>query len=232
MTANKNADAVILKIQEIFNSTVETTKLLAAELTAILPAPVGNESEFSLEKISRSEVQEKILSSLHLNRYCSGAGFACHLESRHRRPTYWHLEWLYKKESSAKPVSLELDQSTQQHLDFSTFEWFRNARDSASGYIQGPYVDYICNTSLTLTSACPVFSGTHFVGVAALDILVSRIEEELLCLCSGKNIRLILTNAENRIFFSNLARFRVGEIFKDVQAKVLMTDTFFNAFTP
>jgi len=125
---------------------------------------------------------------------------------------YWLLEWWYKKDKGLKQVSLDLDQATQQRLDFRTFEWFKTPVAEGKAYIHGPYVDYICNTSLTLTAAVPVLIQGQVLGVAALDILVSRVEEELLPLC-GKE-KIILTNLDGRIIFSTNPRLRIGELFR------------------
>ncbi|EMF25414.1 hypothetical protein H262_00540 [Citrobacter freundii GTC 09479] len=135
------------------------------------------------------------------------------------------LEWWYKKDNGLSQAHLDLDQATQQRLDFRTFEWFKHSPPAGKAYIHGPYVDYICNISYTLTSAVPVYYNDQFLGVAAVDLLVSQIEAELLS-CAHPDY-VILTNLENRIIFSSWPRFRVGELLSPANSTVVYQSDYF-----
>ncbi|OQP33266.1 cache domain-containing protein [Pantoea latae] len=209
MNHAEHLSALTRKIDDIIHSTVESTGLLADEIRQSLKE---SRPEILLEPGVKTAIQSHIKQTLNSNLYCSGAGFASHIESAGAVREYWLLEWWYKKDKGLKQVSLDLDQATQQRLDFRTFEWFKTPVAEGKAYIHGPYVDYICNTSLTLTAAVPVVIDDKVLGVAALDILVSRVEEELLPLC-GKE-KIILTNPDGRIIFSTNPRLRIGELFK------------------
>lgn len=125
-------DDLILKIQQIYDSTVISTKALAENVTNMLAAQAGTFSEriFNYEQMSKNEIRHHIKSSLDENDFCSGAGFAFHLEGQAQRSEHWHLEWMYKKPNGQQPVNFELDKATQPHLDFSTFDWFENAKNT------------------------------------------------------------------------------------------------------
>jgi hypothetical protein len=212
MNHSEHIHALTLKIDDIFQSSVDSTGLLAEKIAHCLSAHPQPGPEALLETGVKAAIQPIIKLTLDENPYCSGAGVASHIESTASVGEYWVLEWWYKKDNGLKQVSLDLDQSTQQRLDFRTFAWFQTPIAEGKPYIHGPYVDYICNTSLTLTVAVPVRVEGNVLGVAALDILVSRIEEELLPLCA--NEKVVLTNLEGRIIFSSNPRLRIGELFK------------------
>jgi len=212
MNHSEHLSALTRKIDDIIHSTVESTGLLADEIRQSLNVHQESRPEMLLEPGVKAAIQSYIKKTLNHHQYCSGTGFASHIESAGAVREYWLLEWWYKKDKGLKQVSLDLDQATQQRLDFRTFEWFQTPVAEGKAYIHGPYVDYICNTSLTLTAAVPVLIEGQVLGVAALDILVSRVEEELLPLC-GKE-KIILTNLDGRIIFSTSPRLRIGELFK------------------
>ncbi|MRS15364.1 hypothetical protein GJV06_10760 [Enterobacteriaceae bacterium RIT691] len=198
------------KIEDITRSTVEATVKLAQEIQQSVADQPGSSTDMFLLPSVKSVIQQHIKTSLSQTPYCSGAGFASHIASTPTTQEFWVLEWWYKRADGVEQVNLDLDQATQQRLDFRTFEWFRHSPPDGQAYIHGPYVDYICNTSYTLTSAVPVYSKGQFMGVAAIDMLVSRIEDELLA--TPRQQPVVLTNLDKRIFFSTLPRYRVGDL--------------------
>lgn len=174
----------------------------------------------------RPIIQEKIKEY----QYCSGAGFASHIRDIKDHSDYWLLEWWFKKSINSDNQKLDLDQATQQYLDFRTFDWFSDSKSSKATYIHGPYVDYICNTSYTLTAAHPIFIGNTFVGVAVIDLLVSTLEE-LLNDCFRKlKHDLLITNTEGRVILSNTPTFRVGSLIKDTSSFEMLNHTCFQIF--
>lgn len=216
------------KIDSIINSTIDSTGLLAKDIESSLADIKDVNLEHLLEPAVRKTIQECIKTTLNSNVYCSGAGFASHIENSASNKEFWLLEWWYKKADGVKQVNLDLDQATQQRLDFRTFEWFKQAPDVGNAFIHGPYVDYICNTSYTLTSAVPVYFNKQFLGVAAIDILVSRVEDELLPY--AVNDKVILTNKDARIVFSTHPRFRVGDFLDTKSATLVYENAYFNLY--
>ena len=216
------------KIDSIINSTIDSTGLLAKDIESSLADIKDVNLEHLLEPAVRKTIQERIKATLNSNVYCSGAGFASHIENSASNKEFWLLEWWYKKADGVKQVNLDLDQATQQRLDFRTFEWFKQAPDVGNAFIHGPYVDYICNTSYTLTSAVPVYFNKQFLGVAAIDILVSRVEDELLPY--AVNDKVILTNKDARIVFSTHPRFRVGDLLDTKNATLVYENAYFNLY--
>jgi hypothetical protein len=216
------------KIDSIINSTIASTGMLAKDIESSLAEIKDVNLGHLLEPAVRKMIQDNIKATLNSNVYCSGAGFASHIESSSSNKEFWLLEWWYKKADGVKQVNLDLDQATQQRLDFRTFEWFKQAPDVGNAFIHGPYVDYICNTSYTLTSAVPVYFNEQFLGVAAIDILVSRVEDELLPYAA--NDKVILTNKDARIVFSSHPRFRVGDLLETKSATLVYDNDYFNLY--
>ncbi|MGB7801461.1 cache domain-containing protein [Buttiauxella sp.] len=216
------------KIDSIINSTIESTGLLARAIETSLAEIKDVNLEHLLEPSVRNIIQGHIKQTLNSHVYCSGAGFASHIESSWSNKEFWLLEWWYKKADGVKQVNLDLDQATQQRLDFRTFEWFKQAPSVDNAFLHGPYVDYICNTSYTLTSAVPVHFQDRFLGVAAIDLLVSRVEDELLPFAA--NDKVILTNKERRIVFSTHPKFRVGDLLNTDLVAVFYQNDYFNFY--
>lgn len=216
------------KIDSIINSTIDSTGMLAKDIQLTLAEIEGVNLEHLLEPSVRKTLQEHIKKTLNSHVYCSGAGFASHIEATGDNKEFWLLEWWYKKADGVKQVNLDLDQATQQRLDFRTFEWFKQAPAVGNAFIHGPYVDYICNTSYTITSAVPVYFNQQFLGVAAIDLLVSRVEDELLPFAT--NDKVFLTNKDRRIVFSSHPKFRVGDLLDVSLASVVYENDHFNLY--
>ncbi|RPH30121.1 hypothetical protein EHN07_03135 [Buttiauxella warmboldiae] len=216
------------KIDSIINCTIDSTAALAKDIESSLADIENVNLEQLLEPSVRKMIQEQIKKRLNSNVYCSGAGFASHIESTPANKEFWLLEWWYKKADGVKQVNLDLDQATQQRLDFRTFEWFKQAPTVGNAFIHGPYVDYICNTSYTITAAVPVYFRQQFLGVAAIDLLVSRVEEELLPYVARETV--FVTNKERRIVFSTHPRLRVGDLLGDDVASLVYENNDFNLY--
>ncbi|GAA5225710.1 hypothetical protein [Paeniglutamicibacter antarcticus] len=62
--------------------------------------------------------------------------------------------------------------------DFSSLEWYSVPESTGSRHITGPYVDHLCTCDYMLTLTTPVVTGR--LGIVGLDVLVRRIEPEVL----------------------------------------------------
>ena len=156
--------------------------------------------------------QNLIQQTLKQCEYADGAGFASHIEDK----DYWVLEWWFKQADAQTHQYLEIDQGTQQRLDFRTFEWFQQAYQTHKTYVHGPYVDYVCtaNTAYTTTTAHPILLNKTFIGVAVVDVLVSTLEYYLLPTLNKIKHAIVITNQDGRIVLSNVPKLRTGSIIK------------------
>jgi hypothetical protein len=205
---------IVNTLEELFAAVTLSTKTLSNHVNhqlATLPVAgiaADKQRESSLRKSLYPSIEKVLLES----QFCSGAGFASHLATENLAQPYWFLEWWFKNPKSNQQSCLDLDQATQQRLDFSTFEWFKNTPDAEDVYLHGPYVDYVCTSAYTITAASPVVIAGNMVGVAAVDILVSRIEEALLPIVKQLSSKVIMTNSDNRVIFSSHLQYRTGSL--------------------
>ena len=224
--------SVISALENLFEKCSLSSQQLAQQLTELLTPCIASASPqgLAINDFPKSAIEDLINQTLADNPFCSGAGFAYHADTVLNPQASWSLFWVYR--DSGYGSALELNQLTHQHLDFRTFEWFLKTKISKSHYFHGPYVDYICNTSYTMTSAAPIFSDNCFYGVAAVDILVSRIEEEVLRSLASTPLKLVLTNCFGRIIFSTLTGYRVGDIVRGDQLTMSHQHPFFLLYLP
>ena len=159
----EKTETLLTQLHDILGSIAVSTRQLAEELAQVFAANLHIDSEDSLLLTPhiRHIFQNHIQTTLRQNPYCTGAGFASHIHMKSKDHDYWMLEWWLKDNNAIKQALFEQDQGTQQRLDFRTFEWFHKTHQHNTTYIHGPYVDYICNTDYTITSA-------HAVSVMAL----------------------------------------------------------------
>lgn len=216
--------ALISKIEDITRTLVEATLLLAQDIERAAAGQAECSPEMFLQSTVKNYLRRHIKIILNQTNYCSGAGFASHIDST----SYWLLEWWYRREGGEEQASLELDQATQQRLDFRSFAWFNQPPGDGNVWIHGPYVDYICNTAYTLTCAAPVRVRGVFLGVAAVDILVSRLEQELLA-CAG-SLPVVLTNPEGRIIVTTSPRRRIGDLLEATPPAPLFHNSYFRIY--
>lgn len=205
---------IVNTLEDLFAAVTLSTKELATlvhHTLATIPV-AGIASDKQRESSLRKSLYPSIEKILLESQFCSGAGFASHLATENLAQPYWFLEWWFKNPKSQQQSCLDLDQATQQRLDFSTFEWFKNTPDAEDVYLHGPYVDYVCTAAYTITAASPVVIEGNMVGVAAVDIVVSRIEEALLPIVKQSNSKVIITNNDNRVIFSSHLHYRTGAL--------------------
>ena len=120
MTSPISFTTLIDKIEDITASTVASTVALADRIRESITSGQKASAEMLLEPAVKATIQGHIQHTLQHNRYCSGAGFASHIESSPTTSEYWLLEWWFKKANGMQQVNLDLDQATQQRLDFRT----------------------------------------------------------------------------------------------------------------
>lgn len=211
----------IQMIEDIANQTIILSEHLQGLLSHYVQQP--KDMRVLLSMPVKSDVQTHIQNILTTCQLADGAGFASHVSIQDK--DYWILEWWFKQDQTKEQQYLELDQGTQQRLDFRTFEWFKETEITKKTYIHGPYVDYLCSqsTAYTLTSAHPVFVNDLFMGVAVVDLSISTLEQQLLPVMNQTKYDIVILNQDNRIVLSNVSRFRTGNIFREKAKLVFET---------
>ncbi|MBT0723848.1 hypothetical protein HH682_05205 [Rosenbergiella sp. S61] len=232
MNSSASLQAVIAPLEHLFSQCSHSSQQLAQQLTQLLTPLVSAAApaELASNAFPKTTIENLINRTLSDSSFCSGAGFAYHADAPLNPQAKWSLYWIYK--DASHDTALELTPLTHQHLDFRTFEWFLKTKSLKGPYFHGPYVDYICNTSYTMTSAAPIFIQECFYGVAAVDILVSRIEDEILKFLPQPRLKMVLTNAFGRIIFSTLSGYRVGDILRSDALAVAHQHPLFSLYLP
>lgn len=208
----EHLQSVLAQMMQDIKSSTEEIALNITKVLTIYSKYQEDVHSLLLQQTVKQQMHVYIQNILTQCKYADGAGFASHIEEK----DYWILEWWFKHNTNHQQHYLEVDQGTQQRLDFTTFEWFEQTAKTKQTYIHGPYVDYVCtsNTAYTITTAHPIFFQNQFLGVAVVDLLVSTLERFILPALTRITFRIAITNADGRILISNDAKLRTGSILK------------------
>jgi len=200
-------------LEQVISETTSTAQQLAQQTSHILSRRMidpGRGIKLSTEE--RQALQYEIKASLGKSTYTHGIGFAGYTPENQEEKDYWTLEWWFKKGDELQQAKLENYQNAQRFLDFRSFDWFQQPACSKQPYIQGPYVDYICNGAYTITTAYPVMVQSQFVGVIAIDLLVSSLEKVFLPGLRKIKQAAVIINDTARVITSNTKGFRTGTL--------------------
>lgn len=215
MTQNLHIDALYSVLQQLVEETTASAAQLAATTSQIIAHDrLDKNKAIKLSNAERVALQVEIKTALSASAYSQGMGFASYTPETIDEKDYWTLEWWYKKEDQLQQAKLENYQNAQRFLDFRSFEWFQQPAKNKQPCIHGPYVDYICNGAYTITIAHPVMVADQFIGVIAIDILVSALEKMLLPDLKHIKQTTVITNASDRVITSNDISIRTGSLLK------------------
>lgn len=122
--------------------------------------------------------------------------------------------------TTTKPSRLDLaSREYAQYLrDFRAFEWYQVPETTRAGHITGPYVDHLCTCDYILTLTVPVGVGGSMRGVVGADILVRRLEPEVLPLLRATETAIALVSSSGRVIVSVSPALRVGSVVTDASA--------------
>ena len=102
---------------------------------------------------------------------------------------HWHLAWWLGGPAGIRRLATIDDPSNDQFRDYTTLEWWRVPARTGARHLTGPYVDYVCTDDYTVTITTPVVVGGQLLGVVGMDVLVDRLERELLPLLRAAECR-------------------------------------------
>ncbi|WP_127956965.1 cache domain-containing protein [Serratia microhaemolytica] len=190
-----------------------------AEATAAILSDVPSEHFYAggvrLNPYHRRKLQPQIHATLQQNLWCNGAGFASHALIEESDEEYWTLEWWRQEGPSIQPAQLEQNQAQRKRLDFRLFDWFEQPAYCHRPFIDGPYVDYVCNSAYTITIAHPVLVEGNFAGVVALDVLVSTLDRLLQPTLGAIKQPAIVINDQARVVSSTTPALRSGALWRE-----------------
>jgi hypothetical protein len=153
-------------------------------------------------------MRETIWHQLHLLPAADGAGIVAApdvVSGKHR-----HLEWWQRTaageagggESFAR-IRLNLDPESIDLYDYLDMDWFTVPRLERRRCVYGPYVDFSGADRYVLAMTAPVVDAGEFLGVAGADVLMSRLEPELLAVLRAVSAPAVLVTAERRVIAAN-----------------------------
>ena len=202
-------------LKQVIDETTSIAEKLAHQTSHILSQhELENSQDIKLTGAERLALQHEIKTALQQSHYSQGIGFASYSPATQDTQDYWTLEWWYKKEDQLQQAQLESYQNAQRFLDFRSFEWFHQPAKSKQPCIHGPYVDYICNGAYTITIAHPVMIRGQFIGVIAIDLLVSALEKLLMPKLKNIQQKAVIINDSARVITSNDISIRTGTLLK------------------
>lgn len=125
---------------------------------------------------------------------------------------YWMSWWWTRPSGTPEALRVNLDPTAPDFFDYPTADWYRTPERTLARHVAGPYVDYACTTEYATTVSVPVHVDGVFLGVAAADVLVSRLEQRVLPALRRLGRSLALVNAEGRVIASASARYAPGHL--------------------
>jgi len=174
-----------------------------AELAAATPG--------SLERDDLGQLRPAIFDLLDRHRdLASGAGVILAPDLLTDAPR-WLEWWWITPAGSPEQLRVNLDPAAPDFFDYTTAAWYAAADQLGTAQATGPYVDYFCTGEYTITLSVPVRAGGSFLGVAAADVLVSRLEGEVLPALLAAGRPVALTSPEGRVIAATTEGLLPGE---------------------
>ena len=123
-----------------------------------------------------------------------------------------HLAWWQGEEK--QPLAERGVPIGHHVFDYTRHEWFETPRATGARHVTGPYVDYVCTDDYTVTITTPVTVGGQLLGVVGMDVLVDRLERELLPLLRAAGLPIAVVNASGRIVTATDSRREPGSMLR------------------
>ncbi|WP_125615578.1 hypothetical protein [Specibacter cremeus] len=110
----------------------------------------------------------------------------------------------------------QLDLASREYADylrdFTALEWYRVPETTLTRHITGPYVDHLCTCDYILTMTQEVSVGGNVVGVVGADVLVRRLESDVLPLLRRIGAPAALVGDGGRVVLSTMPAAPVGTL--------------------
>ena len=128
---------------------------------------------------------------------------------------HW-LEWWWTRPSgSPEALRVNLDPAAPDFFDYTTADWYATPLATSQRHVAGPYVDYACTNQYALTVALPIGARRGLVGIAAADVLITRLEERVLPTLRNLQHPAVLVNSRGRVVVSSSPDYAPGELLVD-----------------
>jgi hypothetical protein len=126
----------------------------------------------------------------------------------------WHLSWWLGGGQPLRRLQAVSDPAAEGFRDYTMLEWWRAAVDADVPHLTGPYVDYVCTEDYAITITTRVEAQGRLLGVCGADVLVDRLEHELLPALRACDAPAALVNATGRVVTATPSRIEPGSILR------------------
>ncbi len=122
-----------------------------------------------------------------------------------------YLYWFQRGERGTRRLKLNFDAGDVNVYDYLDMDWYTKAEADRRPVLYGPYVDYSGSDQFVMTLSLPVVHEGRFVGVAGADLLMTRMEVELVPVLNRVETETVVVNADRQVVMSNSARWIPGD---------------------
>jgi len=175
-----------------------------------LAAAAGPRARASLQRDDLAKLRPAIFGVLAGHRdLAAGAGVLTAPNVLADAPLW--LEWWWTTSAgSPEQLRVNLDPTAPDFFDYTTAAWYTETERLGLAQATGPYVDYFCTGEYTITLSVPVRLGRRFLGVAAADVLVSNLEDQVLPALLAAGRPVALTSPDGRVIAATTADLAPG----------------------
>jgi hypothetical protein len=122
-----------------------------------------------------------------------------------------YLFWFQHGERGLRRLRLNVDPADINVYDYLDMDWYTKAEQTRRPVLYGPYVDYTGSDHFVLTLTLPVVHEGRFLGVTGGDLLMTRMEVELVPVLNQVEAETVVVNADRQVVMSNSARWIPGD---------------------
>jgi hypothetical protein len=132
----------------------------------------------------------------------AGSGIIVAPDLLHDAPRW--LEWWWTTPAGTpEALRINLDPTAPDFFDYTTADWYATPARTLVRRVSGPYVDYVCTNTYTITLATPVCHNGQLLGISAADVLISSLEQRVLPVLTAMPHPVVLANGDHRVIASN-----------------------------
>lgn len=176
----------------------------AVALAELEPRQLATADLASLDEVT----QQSLLQAMPL---LHGAGFVADVDllSDAPRGIRW---WVTGPDGTVARGRHLVDLTRPDHYEYVDLEWFTGPKAGESRCVFGPYVDYGGTNDYSITLSVPAQLGGRFLGVAAADLALERVEQVLGPALQRVPGTAVIANAEGQVVLSASPAYVVGSI--------------------
>lgn len=122
-----------------------------------------------------------------------------------------YLCWFQRGDRDVRRLQLNFDIDDVNVYDYLDMDWYTRTEETRQPVIHGPWVDYTGSDQYVLTMAVPVVHGTSFLGICGSDVVMTRLEVELIPGLRRLEGEAFLVNSNRQVVVSNSPRWIPGD---------------------